>query len=1149
MKPLAHYVTTNSRFSRSANVERDHGGSAIEGYVPTGRAVDVISRVAVGLTDPAAGRTFSITGPHGGGKSSLIVFLDSLLAASSAPEFKTAHTVLDAIDPVVDGRLRSGMTSVRAGRSGFVRAFATAANEPVAATIARALHSGATRHLGADQDVVPLEFDGSTEPPGASEVKAVVQRLTVAHPVLLVIDEFGKNLEYFATSGSQGDPFLLQELAELTQGEDPLPLVIITLQHLSFDEYVQGSSTARRREWAKVQGRFQDIPYVETSAQSRRLISSALDQAQELRSAAEEWVLKVRPLLEANGLRDIAEDAVSAAPLHPLALAVLPELCSRYGQNERTLFSFLTGSEPAALPQFLQDNRWRPGEPVPMAGLDVLYDYFLESSSSMIGVADGASRWIEIETRIRDTFGLSSPQLKALKTIGVINLISSGGRIRASKALLQLALGDDSHSQNVDQLLESLVDKGLITFRAFSDEYRIWQGSDYNLRRVVDNARHNLENVALLELLTASFTLDPLVAGRHSQTTGVLRVFGREFFATSATEIDAIDATWDGVVRYLTETVGGAESLDRLIDGRPAVYVVPRDLSIVREAAIEAAALSSALQSAESEEADWVARRELSERLAAAQQHLHNAVTIAWDMNAAWVFAGIEELVLDPSQGLSALLSEVADEAYPHTPRIANEMIARRELTSQGAKARRFLTDALLANKGCDSFAIDGYGPERAIYEAVFRKTGIHRQTTSGAWALHNPSEASWKPLWKQMNAEFDAATEARANLVDVAATLSLPPFGVKGGIIPLVLIAGLVRRSDEIALYEHGSLVLEIDDAVAERLTKNLSHFTVKNTMTRSGKRAEVINSLVARLGIRNPSGRDAPTFLNVATALFRELRVLPPYAQRTRQYLTPQAVAVRDAFHRAAEPDILIFEALPGILGFPGFNGRGKVNAEIADDYAEALANCLRELREQYPNLLRSIQDQLATATAAGGNLGELKQVLDADARRLAGHVLEPRLKAFVGALMRPLDDQAWLENIAMVVSEGQAPRVWTDDIANRFPLKVVELGGALRRTSALLHERLADSVSQGYSTSRMTLTLPDGTESFELLSLTSAEKESVEGPFERVISDLTEVGLSRSTACRMLMARLALEQQGVDTIAESGPRTLSKEDQRYG
>src|SRR5690606_12738529 len=132
--------------------------------------------------------------------------------------------------------------------------------------------------------------------------------LTKRQPVLLVIDELGKNLEYFASSKGDGDPFLLQELAEMTQGEEAAPLVIITLQHLSFDEYVQTSSTARRREWSKIQGRFQDIPYVETPAQSGRLIASALQQSDALARAARQWVSDHRDSFDAIGLREIADD-------------------------------------------------------------------------------------------------------------------------------------------------------------------------------------------------------------------------------------------------------------------------------------------------------------------------------------------------------------------------------------------------------------------------------------------------------------------------------------------------------------------------------------------------------------------------------------------------------------------------------------------------------------------------------------------------------------------------------------------------------------------------------------------------------------------------------------------------------------------------
>ena len=222
----------------------------------------------------------------------------------------------------------------------------------------------------------------------------------------------------------------------------------------------------------------------------------------------------------------------------------------------------------------------------------------------------------------------------------------------------------------------------------------------------------------------------------------------------------------------------------------------------------------------------------------------------------------------------------------------------------------------------------------------------------------------------------------------------------------------------------------------------------------------------MVARLGI--PGGSGETTFLNVATALFKELRALPPYSQKTKRSLSSEAIAVRDAFHTASEPDVLIFETLPGILGLRAFAATGRCDRPQAKRYASRLADTVLELRGAYPALLREVHERLAEATSTSGTLSELRDRLAGQAASLEGRVLEPRLKAFVGSLTRPMDDRAWLENVAMVVSEGQTPRVWTDDIAARFSLRIAEVGGALRRTLALLYERLAsDPEQRGFST----------------------------------------------------------------------------------
>jgi hypothetical protein len=456
------------------------------------------------------------------------------------------------------------------------------------------------------------------------------------------------------------------------------------------------------------------------------------------------------------------------------------------------------------------------------------------------------------------------------------------------------------------------------------------------------------------------------------------------------------------------------------------------------------------------------------------------------------------------------------------------------------------LIDAMLNHTDTEAFGIEGHGPDRAIYEAIMRSTGIHRPNVSGQWAINPPSDRAWKTVWVSMNSVFDSATDSRMSLAAASQRLTAPPIGLKDGIVPLLLLAGLLARGDEIALYEHGSLVLSIDDAIAERLTKNLGHFSIKNTQTHSGRRRIVIDSLVKRLGIKSRSAE--PTFLNVATALYRELRVLPPYTQKTRRALSPDAIAVRDAFHVAAEPDVLIFETLPTILGLRPFVGRARPAAAEADTYAARLADAILELGRAYQHLIDSIHRDLGQATSIAGSLVQLREQLAAQATGLEGRVLEPRLRAFVGALTRPLDDdEAWLENAAMVILEGHAPRVWTDDDAGRFPLRVAELGGAFRRTLALLYDRLASGTEQAFSSCRITLTRPDGTESIELLAMTAREKESIDEHFEPFLDELTKLWGSRSAACRMLMARLAAENEQLESTRTT--LDIGREDQQYG
>ena len=182
---------------------------------------------------------------------------------------------------------------------------------------------------------------------------------------------------------------------------------------------------------------------MESARQTRTLIGSVFDirddQLRErIRRRARTYAGSLRALGIADGTD--AEALASCYPLHPLVALVLPELCSRYGQHERTLFSFLAGADPASAASFLAAKSLSARGPLPSVSLDLVYDYFVGGGAMSSLALAQSSRWTEIATRLRDIHGLSRRQTRLAKSIALLNLVSTSGTIRASREVLALAM-------------------------------------------------------------------------------------------------------------------------------------------------------------------------------------------------------------------------------------------------------------------------------------------------------------------------------------------------------------------------------------------------------------------------------------------------------------------------------------------------------------------------------------------------------------------------------------------------------------------------------------------------------------------------------------------------------------------------------------
>ena len=405
---VAGKIDVNTRYTRSTNVERDRGSRAIiNAYLPTACGISLLDDVARALGPTDQPRAWSLIGPYGSGKSSFALFLHELLGREDGVKGAAAKALAAGSPDLVVGRF--------ARQQPWCRVVLTGSEEPLLNRLLAALDEAATSFWAGKRGRKPIVIEEIRQARNGRKVTnsrllELVDALQVAveHAgaggLLIVIDELGKFLEYEARQGG-GGVFLLQELAERAFRGRKANLMLFVLLHQGFDLYARGMGEKLKNDWTKVQGRFQSVSFVETSEQTLRVVAAAFSNSL---TEAEQLSIRKRTrriahaIGAANGLptglnEEEATDIFAACyPMHPISLLVLPTLCQKFAQNERTLFSYLGSREPHGFRDSIGSLE-NVGDWVYPAEV---YDYFVQNQPAVLADPLTHRRWAEVVTAV-----------------------------------------------------------------------------------------------------------------------------------------------------------------------------------------------------------------------------------------------------------------------------------------------------------------------------------------------------------------------------------------------------------------------------------------------------------------------------------------------------------------------------------------------------------------------------------------------------------------------------------------------------------------------------------------------------------------------------------------------------------------------------
>ena len=1157
MKLLSEYFQIDRRYARSINLERDlDNPNSVNGYVLTDRSLYALKQILVDVPESEQTQAITLTGVYGTGKSAFAHFLTCLCAGETVVKQDVLAIAEKALTKAEFQKLNHNLP-----KKACFRAIATAQREPLAHTIIRALDYGAS-HFWKKKSKPAIatqlvDLAGEVRAGHKVDSKTALQLVreviaTAETDVLLIVDELGKNLEYASLHLNEADLYLLQQLAELQvnknqesakRSPDSVKFYLIGLLHQSFADYGERLASLQRNEWAKIQGRFQDIPFTESARQMTRLIGQAISRSgdktkkydvlidAQIDSQAEEWCETLRSQVD-----DISPELLAAAyPLHPITALVLPILCTRYAQNDRSLFTFLTSSEPYALRSHL-DEFCLDKDCIPTLKLDRVYDYFIEAAGIGLASRPQLQKWVEIQTLVSDARNSDPESLKLLKTVGILNLVTSTGGLRASRDLVMWAMCDRASDRISQESISSLIDeflnqKGILHHRKKIDELRIWEGSDFDVESAITTyikgSMIRGRSHELAKILADVSKLKPVVAQRHSYTTGTTRYFERIYLDNDVNwnELCCSNHGFDGLIGYWVGAEPPQSVPVETADKKPLIVVNSTNLKLLEISALEYTALQKIRAKYPEIERDKVVALEIRHRMVQAERLLDEALSQAFAVgqhqNVCWIQG--DRVVISRAIDFNSKLSEVCDRVYHKGMTLWNELINRRELSSQMVRALRTLIQAMLDHGDREGLGLSGNGPEVSIYTSVLQSTGIHRKE-DGLWGFHPPNYPLMKSVWEAVENFCLESLEKPRTVDQLYAILDAPPYGVKRGVIPILLAAVLLDHVDDVSVYKDGTFIPVLGSEHFELLVKHPQRFAVKHFEI-VGLRSQVFRELENVL--RSPNAHKTSsknlrntTMLSVVKPLFQFVKKLPPYTTKTTR-ISPEAQAVVRTLQTAQEPDVLLFQTLPMACGLAAIAPNQEDDGTTAKQFKGKLVQILQEVQTAYDRLLTDCQSLLHDAFAVRRGDEKLREDLRVRASYLTGNCSERLLKRFVlAAADETVDDRQWLESLLMIVVDKPAES-WTDADLRSFEPKLTDLARRFMNLEALQKGMVA-SKNKGFDARRITISHPDGQEVHQLIWLDPQDSDRLEPLVEKILNEAIVQGSDRLQ--QALIAKLA-------------------------
>ncbi|WP_100401885.1 hypothetical protein [Bacillus sp. FJAT-42315] len=614
--------------------------------------------------------------------------------------------------------------------------------------------------------------------------------------LFIVYDEFGRFLQTVNQAAIYQTMQSMQDLAEMANRVHNMGLLFIT--HTGLKQYASANNSLSKSELERVEKRFQDHRLESDPAVFFRSAFKILESVRRENSGNLFLYKDIDELkgdiIKYNLFPEMSPSEIDGAilegcqPIHPLAIRLLPVLSNVLGQNDRTLYTFLTH-----LDEDLFSTTWYYA--------DRLFDYFYPDESAFYLIEDLKFY------RLAMTYQLSEEAKRLVKLVTLLNIINRPFSINSSFLSFALGLSEKIVSAAIEQLIEFK----LIRYNRFSASYELFSGSIVEFESIFKEFKSSIviSDTRRLNYVDRIFNDKYYLPLAYNSEKSMTRYIEAKF--SWKEQLDTLEINGDGTLVYLMyRDIDEYHSLiTRLKEEKRQniLFCIPKlNVEELHSKVDELVILDTILHDKEVMQEDENLKSEVELRIENVRYDIEQLLLPLSQFDTdllVWFFNGEELKPFGSKQSLETFLSKWMYKRYPYTLEVRNEAFNKKTVTSVQKKAAISILEQLVKPEFDGKFSIQGFGPDYLIYATLLKNqqydlSNLHALKNEN---LHRLREALVK--YVQSN--------ERGKILDLYNILLNEPFGMRAPLVPILTVALLKDYWNQMAFYANDFYVTEM--------------------------------------------------------------------------------------------------------------------------------------------------------------------------------------------------------------------------------------------------------------------------------------------------------------------------------------------------